>query len=210
MNHAYQGYNNIENVKNCYCWAHARRKFYEIIKMLKHEQLKDSKAYGMVQRIDKLFHIEKKMRDEKYTPYQIYEERNTKEYLLALDEVKKYAENINEIQESALGKAKNYLLKHWEEFTTYLEDGHIEMTNNISERAIKPFVIARKNFLFSNTSNGAKSSAIVFSLQQTARANLLDSEKYITKVLELIKQNMSNDELDSLLPWNISKLFNLS
>lgn len=207
---AYQGYNDIENVKNCYCWAHARRKFYEIIKMLKPEQLKDSKAYGMVQRIDKLFHIEKKMRDEKYTPHQIYEERNTKEYLLALDEVKKYAENINEIQESALGKAKNYLLKHWGEFTTYLEDGHIEMTNNISERAIKPFVIARKNFLFSNTSNGAESSAIVFSLQQTARANLLDSEKYITKVLELIKPNMSNDELDSLLPWNISKQFNLS
>ena len=81
---------------------------------------------------------------------------------------------------------------------------------NISERAIKPFVIARKNFLFHATSHGASSSAIIFSLQQTARANLLDPEKYISKVLELIKPNMSDDELDSLLPWNIAKKFILS
>ena len=207
---AYQGYNDIENVKNCYCWAHARRKFYEIVKTLKPEQLKESKAYGMVQRIDKLFHIEEIMRKNKYLPHQIREERNNEKYLELLNDVKKYAENINAIPESALGKAKNYLLNHWKEFTTYLEDGHIEMTNNISERAIKPFVIARKNFLFNATCDGASSSAIIFSLQQTSRANLLDSEKYIAKVLELIKPNMSNDELDSLLPWNISKLYNLS
>ena len=103
-----------------------------------------------------------------------------------------------------------YLLKHWKKFTTYLEDGHIEMTNNISERAIKPFVIARKNFLFNATTGGVSSSAIIFSLQQTARANLLDPEKYIAKVLELIKPNMSSDELDSLLPWNIAKSYNLN
>ncbi len=207
---AYQGYNDIENVKNCYCWAHARRKFYEIVKALKPEQLKESKAYGMVQRMDKLFHIEKKMREEKYSPHQIYEERNNERYLALLEDVKKYAEDIHAISDSSLGKATSYLLNHWKEFTTYLEDGHIEMTNNISERAIKPFVIARKNFLFHATSHGASSSAIIFSLQQTARANLLDPEKYISKVLELIKPNMSDDELDSLLPWNIAKSYNLS
>ena len=207
---AYQGYNDIENVKNCYCWAHARRKFYEIVKALKQEQLKESKAYGMVERIDKLLHLEKKMRDNKYLPHQIKEERNSKKYLELLNDVKAYAEKIDTIKESSLGKAKSYLLNHWKEFTTYLEDGHIEMTNNISERAIKPFVIARKNFLFNATCDGASSSAIIFSLLQTSRANLLDSEKYITKILELIKPNMSNDELDSLLPWNISKKFNLS
>lgn len=207
---AYQGYNDIENVKNCYCWAHARRKFYEIVKTLKSEQLNESKAYGMIQRIDKLFHIEEMMRKNKYSPHQIREERNKESYLVLLKDVKKYAEDINATPESALGKANNYLLKHWKEFTAYLEDGHIEMTNNISERAIKPFVIARKNFLFNATCDGASSSAIIFSLQQTARANLLDSEKYITKVLELIKPNMSNDELDNLLPWNITKSYNLS
>ncbi len=150
------------------------------------------------------------MREEKYLPHQIYEERNNEKYLALLDDVKKYAEDISTIEESSLGKAKNYLLNHWKEFITYLEDGHIEMTNNISERAIKPFVIARKNFLFNAICDGAYSSAIIFSLQQTARANLLDSEKYIAKVLELIKPNMSDDELDALLPWNISKTYNLS
>ncbi len=207
---AYQGYQGIPNVKNCYCWAHARRKFYEIVKALKPEQLQESKAYGMIQRIDKLFYIEKKMREGKYTPHKIYEERNDEKYLSLLENVKSYAESINATPDSALDKAKNYLLNHWKEFTTYLEDGHIEMTNNISERAIKPFVIARKNFLFNVTTEGASSSAIIFSLQQTARANLLDSEKYISKVLELIKPGMSNYELDSLLPWNISKKFILS
>lgn len=152
----------------------------------------------------------KKMREENYLPYQIKEERNKEGYQVLLNAVKQYAENINALPESALGKARNYLLNHWKEFTTYLEDGHIEMTNNISERAIKPFVIARKNFLFNATSDGAESSAIIFSLQQTARANLLDSEKYITKVLELIKPDMSEEELDSLLPWNISKEYNLT
>ena len=150
------------------------------------------------------------MREEKYLPHQIYEERNNEKYLALLDDVKKYAEEINAIPDSSLGKATKYLLNHWKEFTTYLEDGHIEMTNNISERAIKPFVIARKNFLFNATCDGAYSSAIIFSLQQTARANLLDSEKYIAKVLELIKPNMSNDELDNLLPWNIAKSYMLS
>lgn len=207
---AYQGYNDIENVKNCYCWAHARRKFYEIVKTLKPEQLKESKAYDIVQRMDKLFYIEEKMRKNKYLPTQIKDERNSKHYLSLLEDVKTHVDSINAIEDSALGKAKNYLIKHWKEFTTYLEDGHIEMTNNISERAIKPFVIARKNFLFNATSDGASSSAIFFSLQQTSRANLLDSEKYIAKVLELIKPNMSIDELDALLPWNISKKFNLS
>ena len=207
---AYQGYNDIENVKNCYCWAHARRKFFEIAKTLKPERLKESKAYGMVERMDKLFHIEEMMRRNKYSPHRIHEERNKESYLALLEDVKKYAEDINAIPESALGKANNYLLKHWKEFTTYLEDGHIEMTNNISERAIKPFVIARKNFLFNATTGGASSSAIVFSLQQTARANLLDPEKYIAKVIELIKPNMPGDELDSLLPWNIAKSYNLN
>lgn len=64
--------------------------------------------------------------------------------------------------------------------------------------------------MFNATTDGAFSSAIIFSLQQTARANLLDCEKYIAKVLELMKPNMSDEALDSLLPWNISKQFDLS
>lgn len=99
-------------MKNCYCWAHARRKFYEIVKALKPEQLKESKAYGMVQRMDRLFHIEKKMREEQYGSHRIKEERNKEEYLALLEGVKRYAEEIDSLPDSTLGKAKSYLLNH--------------------------------------------------------------------------------------------------
>lgn len=206
---AYQGYNDIDNVKNCYCWAHARRKFYDIVKILKPEQLKGSKANRTVELMDVLLSKEKKMRVENYTPSMIKEVRNSKDYLIDLQNVKEYVESISASPESSLGKAVSYLLSRWEGFVMYINDGHIEMTNNISERAIKPYVIARKNFLFNISDIGAESSAVFFSLQQTARANLLNSEKYIAKVLELIKPNMSEEELDELLPWNLKKKYNL-
>ena len=88
-------------------------------------------------------------------------------------------EKIDASPNSPLGKARDYMLKRWEGFTNYLKDGHIEMTNNISERAVKLFVIARKNILFSFTKNGADSSAIYFQssklreLTDSIRANLL-------------------------------------
>lgn len=206
---AYSGYNNIKGVLNCYCWAHTRRKFFEIVKSLKKEQLPDSKAYGMVKLIDVLLSKEKEMREKNLTPSEIKRIRNSEEYLADLERIKIEAESISAAPESALGKAVNYLLSRWEGFTRFLEDGHIELTNNISERAIKPFVIARKNFLFNVSCDGARSSAVFFSLQQTARANMLDSEKYVTKVLKLIKPDMSEKELDKLLPWELSKAYNL-
>ena len=81
----------------------------------------------------------------------------------------------------------------------------------ISERAVKPFVIARKNFLFSGNADGAESTAEVFSLVQTARANGVDPEKYLAKCIELAVGIKPNDrkEWDRLLPWNLSKEFDL-
>ena len=79
------------------------------------------------------------------------------------------------------------------------------MSNNISERAVKPFVIARKNFLFSFTSNGAKSSAIYFSIQQTARANGFDPKTFVIMLLEKLRPTSTLEELDSLMPWEIKK-----
>ena len=96
-------------------------------------------------------------------------------------------------------------------FNTYLRDGRVEMSNNISERAVKPFVIDRKNFLFSFTENGAGSSAMYFSLQQTARANGLDPEKYVAKAIELAAfMDPAKDDYSALLPWNLGKTYDLS
>ena len=200
---AYSGYAKVSNVINCYCWVHARRNFLDIIKGLDNKQIMVSKSQKMVDMIDELLHLEKEYRDNLLTPNEIKLKRNSTEYLDKIKNIKEYLEKIDASLSSPLGKARDYMLKRWDGFTNYLKDGYVEMTNNISERAIKPFVIARKNFLFSYTKNGADSSAIYFSIQQTARANGLDPAKYIEELLNNIKPTSTNEEIDSLMPWNL-------
>lgn len=85
---------------------------------------------------------------------------------------------------SALGKALHYLLEQWPYLVRYLEDGSLEFSNNRAERSIKPFVMGRKNFLFCNTPGGAKSSAVLYSLIETAKETGLDPYRYLLWVLE--------------------------
>ena len=85
---------------------------------------------------------------------------------------------------SALGKALHYLLEQWPYLVRYLEDGRLEVSNNRAERSIKPFVMGRKNFLFANTPAGAQSSAVIYSLIETAKENELDPYRYLLWVLE--------------------------
>ena len=85
---------------------------------------------------------------------------------------------------SALGKAVHYLLVQRPYLERYLEDGRLEQTNNRAERSIKPFVMGRKNWLFSNTPGGATSSAVIYSLVETARESGLDPYRYLRWVFE--------------------------
>ncbi len=101
---------------------------------------------------------------------------------------------------SAIGKAIAYSLRQWTKLTRYIENGNLNIDNNRAERAVKPFVIGRKNWMFSNTANGANASAILYSLIETAKANGLVPFDYIKHLLdELSKQP---DSIDYLLPWN--------
>ncbi len=88
------------------------------------------------------------------------------------------------ILDRLLGKALTYLKEQWPYLCNYLKDGRLEISNNRAERSIKPFVIDRKNFLFANTPSGAKSSAIIFSLIETAKENGLDPYRYLVWVLQ--------------------------
>lgn len=200
---AYPGYARVPNIINCYCWVHARRNFMDIIKALDAKQKNVSKSKKMVDMIDELLHLEKDWRNNLLPPNKIKIERNSKEYLAKLANIKMFLDKIDAAPSSPLGKARDYMLKRWDAFTNYLKDGHIEMTNNISERAIKPFVIARKNFLFSFTKNGADSSAIYFSIQQTARANGFDPGEFTEMLLTKLRIDSTNEEIDTLMPWNI-------
>jgi transposase len=102
------------------------------------------------------------------------------------------------IPKSKLGEAIQYSLNQWPKLTRYIEDGRLNIDNNRSERAIKPFVIGRKNWLFSQTSNGANASAVLYSIFETAKANGLVPLDYISYCLVQLCQ--PEVDVDSLLP----------
>ena len=105
---------------------------------------------------------------------------------------------------SALGKALHYLLEQWPYLVRYLEDGRLELSNNRAERSIKPFVMGRKNWLFANTPAGAQSSAVIYSLIETAKENHLDPYRYLLWVLRSAPALSQTDEAwaEKLLPSN--------
>ena len=103
--------------------------------------------------------------------------------------------------QSAIGKAIAYSLGQWQKLERYIESGHLQIDNNRAERAIKPFVIGRKNWLFSNTANGANASAILYSLIETAKANGLTPFDYLKRLMDELPKNPI--DIDRLLPWNI-------
>ena len=207
---AYSAYGCLENVRNCYCWAHARRKFFDYLKGLPDPQREGSVAFRALSMIDALFAEEAGFKKKRLGPDGIKEARNGKGYLAALNGIKEYLGSFDYVEGTALHAAAHYLLDRWDGFVEYVNNGHVEMSNNISERAIKPFVIDRKNFLFSFSPDGAESSAIYFTLQQTARANGLDPEKYVAKCIELCVGRDPKGDFSDLLPWELGKKYDLA
>jgi len=228
---AYQGYrSDISNCqkqeclyKPSFCWAHARRKFVEALqvnpcdkeykKLKKQEErieyLKDHGSYANILRlkllIDELFKLEKVYQKAKYNHNEIKEERNKDfENGSVISEIFKMASELKSQYQikSKAGEAFTYLENNKKYLLTYLEDGEIPIDNNHAERLIKPFVIGRKNFLFFNTSNGAKVSANAYSIVQSAKLNYLKVEAY----LEYILTEMVNGNTDyiSWLPYSNS------
>ena len=180
------------------CMAHARRYFFDVLKGLKPNEAKVSKARLVVEKFDKLFNVEKLFKEKKYTVSQIKEKRNTAEYQKLIDSLHDEIWKIEAQPESLLDKAVNYTKNSWDELFTYRQYGYLEISNNLAERAVKPFVISRKNFLFSKTENGAQASGLLFSIIQTAKANGLCIERY----LEYVLSNIKKLKIDDILPWS--------
>ena len=108
------------------------------------------------------------------------------------------------LPKSAFGQAISYCLNQWDKLLAYLADGRLELDNNRAERSIKPFVIGRKGWLFSNTPRGAKASAIIYSIVETAKENGLNPYHYLTYLFEQMPNIDVKDQkaLDELLPWS--------
>lgn len=205
----YAGYHHVPNVKLVGCWAHARRKFDEALKSLPIELQKSAQPCGAktgLQFCNRLFAIDKKINQMKNcTPELRYEER-LKQSQPVLDDFLAWLqiEKPRVAPKSKLGEAITYCLNQWPKLIEFLNDGRLELDNNRGERAIKPFVIGRKAWLFSTSQKGAKASAIIYSIVETAKENRLDPLKYLTYVLEQLPLIDLTDEaaLDAFMPWS--------
>lgn len=197
----FSGYNKLKktnpNIKLQKCWAHVRRRYADIIKNLPKDKRKESKAYEILTEISRLFELEKEYRKLKLTPNQITLKRQT-DMPSIKDRIYDLVFNCNPHPSSKLYDAINYTKECWNDLFTYFEDGHIEMTNNTAERAVKPFVIQRKVFQTSGSYAGAKVTTQIFSIIQTTLINGINVEKYLNYVFE----NINKEPIDNLLPYS--------
>ena len=185
------------------CWAHARRKFTDVQKA-QDASTPDGEATWFVEQIGALYDIERALAE--VTPRQ-RQARRQAEAAPILDAIGERVEVLaNRVPpKSLLGKAITYTRKQWPQLTRYIEHGETAIDNNTAERAIKPFVIGRKNWLFANTPAGAHASASLYGLIETAKANAIEPYRYLAHVFtELPQRNVeAGDPIDDLLPWNV-------
>lgn len=195
----YQGYEQTQATL-VGCWAHARRKFKEA--QIAQVKGKTGKADWALNHIQKLYRIERQIKDktadEKRQARQQYSLPLLNQFKIWLDK------SINHVPpKTALGKAIAYSLNQWSKLIRYNDNGNLTIDNNRAERAIKPFVIGRKNWLFSNTANGAKASATLYSIIETAKANGLRPFDYMMHLLEQV--SLPDHDIEELLPWDFAK-----
>lgn len=197
---AYSGYDSLpaQGIRVQRCMVHARRYFNDCLTGLTGKEMKKNPAYRTMELMGKLFQQEEKFREKKYTAERIKTERNKPYYLACIKRLNEHIDSIDPGQNTLLKKAVNYYNNNRKELYTYLENGYVDICNNLAERVVKPFVIARKSFLFCKTAEGADVTAKLFSIVQTARANGLKSEQYLSYCLE----NIRNKPVEDLLPWS--------
>jgi hypothetical protein len=205
----YAGYNAVcinNNITQLGCWDHARRKFKDAQdaqpKPKKGNPQKASKADHILGLINTLYMIERQIKTlsaaEKF-------QQRCKRSLPVLKKLKAYLDdNQYKVPKDGLtGKAMTYLSNQWDKLMVYCSNGELSISNILAENAIRPFVIGRKAWLFSDTPKGAQASAIHYSLIETAKANGLEPYVYLTQVLKALPYADTVEKIEALLPWNI-------
>lgn len=182
------------------CWSHARRKFVDSIP----ENDKNSKAAKAVGIIDRAFALEREARKANVPPEKILEMRQ-KEVRPIIEEFYNFIGTLRPSKGSHLGAAVTYALNQKDKLLLFLDHPEVEMTNNLAERTVKPFVIDRKNFLFSATDKGADASALFMSVIETAKRNGLNVFGYLSYLMLVLPswgKTPSEEQLDSIMPWS--------
>ena len=209
MTDAYAGYDAVartNTLTHAGCWAHARRKFSEALKAqtIKGRKPKAGKATRALGFIRKLYRVERLANDQGLTPEQRLAFRHQQAQPI-IDELQAWLlASLDQVNPtSAIGKAPAYLHNQWDPLTIYLTDGLIPIDNNPAENAIRPFVIGRKAWLFADTVAGAKASANLYSLIETAKANSLDPYRYLRHVFTHLPAAETIDQFEALLPTRV-------
>lgn len=207
----YAGYHAVvaaNSITPLYCFAHARRYFIEALKAhgLNPNKLppkppdkarRPLKALGFIRH---LYAIEHRVRE--HPPAERRSARQA-ESLPVLHDLRDWLIEIlpKIVPSTPLGRALGYLHRHWAGLVRYCEDGRLEIDNNRCENAIRPFVMGRKNWLFSDTVHGARASANLYSLIETAKANGLEPYAYLHRVFSLLPAAATVADIEALLPW---------
>ena len=185
------------------CWIHARRPFADFIKSVGLSAAKGSVAQNAYDKISEMLHIDNDFDDLSAS------DRKKQRQLLLSEKVDAYFAWVKQkyaqiTHNSTIGRALAYSINQETYLRAFLSDGNIPMDNNYAEQAIRPFTLGRKNFVLIESSNGAKASAILYSLVETAKANGLNTFEYFNLLLTEIPQHVDDNDLrflDDLLPW---------
>lgn len=202
----YSGYNILDKeLTHSECWAHARRYFYESVPLDENKKMvTSSDGYQGVKYIDELFEVEREI--ENLSIEEKVQKRKEKSKPI-LEKFYKWVYLTSEkyVTNKKLKEALTYVKNQKESLSKFLEDGRIPLTNSKAERAIRPFAVYRKNWLFADTQEGAKANAIYYSLIESAKANKLNINKYINYLLEILPQlegEQKEEDIEKYLPWS--------
>ena len=191
----------LEELTIAGCWVHCRRRFDEALKLVPKSYQKESNAFLLMKQIQAIYREEGKLND-------LSSDERLKQRQVVIkplvDAFFTYLKTINVSKKDKFGDAIGYALNQEKYLRVFLTDGDVPIDNNASERAIRGFCIGKKNWQMIDTINGAKSSAIIYSIVETAKANNLKPFDYVQHLLEEIPKHMNDKDcsfLEDLLPW---------
>ena len=192
----------LEELTIAGCWVHCRRRFDEALKLVPKSYQKESNAFLLMKQIQAIYREEGKLKD-------LSSDERLKQRQAVIkplvDAFFAYLKTINVSKKDKFGDAVGYALNQEKYLRVFLTDGDVPIDNNASERAIRGFCIGKKNWQMIDTIHGAKSSAIIYSIVETAKANNLKPFDYVQHLLEEIPKHMNDKDcsfLEDLLPWS--------
>lgn len=198
----YQGYNSLPDIKRCSCWAHIRRYFIDAVPKGKQYDYSQPAVQG-VQYCNRLFAIEDSINKKYPGDYEKRKQLRLEKEKPVLEAFWPWLEQQKPVRNTRIDKAVNYVLNRRETAETYLEDGRCSFTNNLSENAIRPFAVGRKNWLFSDSVEGANASAVVYTMVEMAKAHDLNIYEYLKFILDhRPTKEMTDAQLAELAPWS--------